>query len=201
VKHSDFRIGLEFVGSNGRRWRCTDVGTRTILAVSLDSENPDWYQGPPYIAGEIVFDEAEIVHCHLTIEEAIAATAFDKETSGHPGYPADAVQRMMKARRVLRYPHEGVLRFDRRRGDGEILHPYAGRRQARAWIIDVYLPFQDRYDAMTEEDFIALPRATAQDIRSCADRAKPGRAAHCLEQLGGSDPNANVSPRRRSRTR
>ena len=107
----------------------------------------------------------------------------------------------MKARRVHRYPHEDVLRFDRRRGDGEILHPYAGRRQGRAWIIDVYLPFQDRYDAMTEEDFIALPRATAQDIRSYVDRAKPGRAAHCLEQLGGSDPNANVSPRRRSRTR
>ena len=201
MKHSDFRIGLEFVGSNGRRWRCTDVGTRTILAISLDRENPDWYQGPPYIAKEIVFDEAEIVHCHLTIEEAIAAAVLDKETSGRPGYPSEAVQRMMKARRVHRYPHEGVLRFDRRRGDGEILHPYAGRRQGRAWIIDVYLPFQDRYDAMTEEDFIALPRATAQDIRSYVDRAKPGRAAHCLEQLGGSDPNANVSPRRRSRTR
>lgn len=32
MKHADFHIGLEFVGSAGFRWRCTDVGTRTILA-------------------------------------------------------------------------------------------------------------------------------------------------------------------------
>jgi hypothetical protein len=201
VKHSDFHIGLKFVGSDGRPWRCTDVGTRTILAIPLDSTNPDWYQGPPYIAGEIVFDEAEIVYCHLTTEEAVAAAALDKETGGHPGYPAEAIQRMIKAGRAQRYPHKGALRFDRCRSDGEILHPYAGRRQAGTWIINVYLPFHDRYDAMTEEDFIALPRATAQDVRSRADRARRSEAARRLEQLGGSEPDANVSPRRRGRPR
>lgn len=197
MKHSDFRIGLEFIASAGRRWRCTDVGTRTVAAIPLDRENPDWYRGPPYIACEVVFDELEMVCCHLTPEEALIAAAREYETSGHPGYPLKAIQRMMKARRGVKYPNEGVLRFDRRRADGEILHPYAGRKRAGTWMIDVYLPFQDSYDTMTEEDFIALPRSTAQDIRSRADRAKLGEAERRLQQLGGSDPGANVPPRRR----
>lgn len=36
MKHSDFHVGLEFLGSTGFRWRCTDVGTRTVVAVRLD---------------------------------------------------------------------------------------------------------------------------------------------------------------------
>jgi hypothetical protein len=35
MKHSEFRIGFEF-GCGGTRWRCTDVGTRIITAISLD---------------------------------------------------------------------------------------------------------------------------------------------------------------------
>jgi len=35
MKHSDFRIGLEF-WCGEKRWRCTDVGTRTIAAISLE---------------------------------------------------------------------------------------------------------------------------------------------------------------------
>jgi hypothetical protein len=36
MKHSDFRIGLEF-WCGQKRWRCTDVGTRIITAISLES--------------------------------------------------------------------------------------------------------------------------------------------------------------------
>lgn len=47
MKHSDFYIGLEFLGRAGFQWRCTDVGTRTILAIQLDREDLNWNQGPP----------------------------------------------------------------------------------------------------------------------------------------------------------
>lgn len=173
MKHADFHIGLEFIASAGFRWRCTDVGTRTILAIHLDRKNPDWYQGPPYIAKEEVFDEHEIERCHRTEEEAIAAAVREHKTSGHPGYPNEAVGRMMKARHAHRYPNQGVLRFDRRRPDGEILHPYAGWKEGEVWTIELYLPFQNTYDTMAESDFIALPRASAQDIRARADRSSP----------------------------
>jgi hypothetical protein len=201
VKHADFHIGLEFIAGAGFRWRCTDVGTRTILAIQLDRRNPDWYQGPPYIAKEVVFDEQEMGRCHLTFEEAVSAAALNNETSGHPGYSVEAMERMMKALHAHHYPHDGVLRFDRRRGDGEILHPYAGRRDGSTWMVNVYLPFQGAFDIMAESDFIALPRVTAQDIRSRADRARRSAAAHRLQQLADSDPDANVSPRRRGRPR
>jgi hypothetical protein len=63
-----------------------------------------------------------------------------------------------------------VLRFDRRRSDGEILHPFAGRKEGGAWMIDLYLPFRNTYDAMVECDFIALPRASADDVRTRAEK-------------------------------
>jgi len=126
MKHVDFHIGLEFLANAGFRWRCTDIGTRTILAIQLDHIDPNWYQGPPYIAQEVVFDEAEMAYCHLTEIEAITAAVDEYKTSGHPGYPSEVVGRMLEVRHAHRYPHEGVLRFDRRRADGEILHPYGG---------------------------------------------------------------------------
>jgi hypothetical protein len=54
MKHSDFKIGLEFLTAAGR-WRCTDVGTRTVAAIRLDLDHdPAWYAGPPYAVVERV---------------------------------------------------------------------------------------------------------------------------------------------------
>jgi hypothetical protein len=92
--------------------------------------------------------------------------------SGHPGYPVEAVRRMFEARCVHNYPNGGVLRFDRRRLDGEVLHPYAGRKEEHTWLVDLYLPFQNTYDVVPEREFIALPRASAKDVRARADRQR-----------------------------
>ncbi|HEY0329212.1 MAG TPA: hypothetical protein VGC77_08935 [Rhodopseudomonas sp.] len=63
MEHSDFTIGLEFLTETGR-WRCTDVGTRTIAAIRLDLDHdPRWYEGPPYAIVERVFDEEDIAGC------------------------------------------------------------------------------------------------------------------------------------------
>jgi hypothetical protein len=60
MKHSDFKIGTEFVTETGR-WRCTDVGRRTIAAIKLDhDDDPRWYNGPPYAVAEHVFDEYDL---------------------------------------------------------------------------------------------------------------------------------------------
>jgi hypothetical protein len=82
---------------------------------------------------------------------------------------------MMEIRFARRYPHGGVLRFDRRRADGEILHPYAGHGQESAWIVELYLPCKASFDTMAEDDFIALPRATAMDIRQRAAQSRPAK--------------------------
>ena len=171
MKPSDFHIGLEFVYLAGFRWRCTDVGTRTIVAIRLDpGEDPIWHQGPPYIAEELVFDEVELERCHLTHDDALRAAIHAADTSGHPGYPHEVVLEMLEARVDDHYPHKGVLRFDRRAADGEILHPYAGRQEGDTWIVRLYLPFRKEYSEVPERDFITLPIATADDVRARAGR-------------------------------
>jgi hypothetical protein len=47
----------------GERWRVTDVGIRTFLAVKLSDPkvvaDPSWLNGPPYAVVESVWDEAD----------------------------------------------------------------------------------------------------------------------------------------------
>lgn len=75
MKHSDFKIGTEFI-CGGRPWRCTDVGTRTIVAIMIQlprsilrdgrkvtTNDPSYFNGPPYSVPEKSFDEYEIPGC------------------------------------------------------------------------------------------------------------------------------------------
>ena len=89
MKYSDFHIGTEFFTATGK-WRCTDVGTRVIVAISLEpremvrvhytedrerheerfiSNDPHDLLGPPYGVVEQVFDEYDLEGCHATAEE------------------------------------------------------------------------------------------------------------------------------------
>ena len=67
-----------------QQWRCTDIGTRTIVAIRVDrvevgsnktelrrslsrseAEAEGWFNGPPYAVAEFVFDEYDIDACML----------------------------------------------------------------------------------------------------------------------------------------
>ena len=84
----DFHIGIEFWCS-GKHWRCTDVGSRVVIAISLEehevvsserdpnnptkrierrfmSSDPTLFNGPPYGIVEHVFDEDSLEICSLT---------------------------------------------------------------------------------------------------------------------------------------
>ena len=90
MQYSDFSIGLEF-WCGGKRWRCTDVGTRVIVAICLEpretvrleqdpldkskskelrfiSDDPRDLNGPPFGVAENVFDEYDIEGCTLKSE-------------------------------------------------------------------------------------------------------------------------------------
>jgi hypothetical protein len=63
MKRTDFQIGCEFLTAAGR-WRCTDIGKRTIAAIRLNhDDDPSWYSGPPYAVVETVFDEYDFEGC------------------------------------------------------------------------------------------------------------------------------------------
>jgi hypothetical protein len=88
MDHSAFRFGEEFL-CGGKRWRCTDIGHRTIIAICLEPHeivemdssaqpptktrrvvnDPSWFNGPPYAVAEYVFDEDDIEGCTLQPEE------------------------------------------------------------------------------------------------------------------------------------
>ncbi len=87
MKLADFKIGEEFC-CGGRQWRCTDIGTRTIIAIRIDqveissnvpglsrtlsrpeAEAEGWFRGPPYAVAENVFDEDDITGCTPEPEE------------------------------------------------------------------------------------------------------------------------------------
>jgi hypothetical protein len=79
MRLSDFHIGLEFWMS-GSRWRCTDVGTRLVIAIKLDHEDdPSWYNGPPYAVCERIIDEYEIHVCSLTRHGGNSYSFTDEE--------------------------------------------------------------------------------------------------------------------------
>lgn len=77
--HTDFAIGLEFSTAIGR-WRCTDVGTRVIIAIRLDAPDDSWYHGPPYAVAESVLDENDLGGCWLDAE-AVSALSESRRTA------------------------------------------------------------------------------------------------------------------------
>jgi hypothetical protein len=81
MDHSDFTIGGTF-WCGERQWRCTDIGTSTIVAIRIDGVEVEstepasrrtldhsaaaaegWFNGPPYAVAEIVFDENDQEGC------------------------------------------------------------------------------------------------------------------------------------------
>lgn len=170
MKPSDFKLGMEFICGTFW-WRCTDVGTRTVTAISLIEDDPVWYEGPPYMVEEVVLDETELQDAYLTEDEKIRSAMDAARTSGHPGFPHDAVMRMMDVRiEGESYPRKPLLRFDRLSTDGEILHPYAGRKVGDGWLICLYLPFTMEWAEMPEREFMDLSIAGEAAVRERANR-------------------------------
>ena len=95
MRHEEFTIGEAFWTTTGP-YRCTDVGTRTIVAVQMGPrpivhheslgdehlattvvvDDPSWLNGPPYAVAETVFDEDDLDGCYRT-EAEMRATQDD----------------------------------------------------------------------------------------------------------------------------
>src|SRR6266566_3151853 len=81
MKHSDFKIGSEFLTETGR-WRCTDVGTRTIAAIKLDHDHdPAWYNGPLTRSRSMFSMRSPSRDFHRRRSTARMTTAADRQSS------------------------------------------------------------------------------------------------------------------------
>ena len=63
LEHSDLHVGMEFWTEAGR-WRCTDVGSRTICAIKLEGDPRNWVG-----AGSRTSDEMGFAHTTWTYLE------------------------------------------------------------------------------------------------------------------------------------
>ncbi len=104
MKLSDFRIGLEFLDPRGLRCRCTDIGKRTVIAIYLDRDDPIWYQGPPYIVHEMVFDEAYIAKSYPDPLALVEGRLAQARYSAHPGFSASNFVRIVDERGRMATP-------------------------------------------------------------------------------------------------
>lgn len=170
MKHADFAIGTEFETCTGQRWRCTDVGQRSILAIELRPDlEVDWFCGPPYPVPEVVFDEHDIAAAFRSHEEAIRDALAEADRGLHPGYSHEVVNTMTKALYSddsRRYPRPRLFRIDRVDATGEILHPFGAEPAHDGWRILLYAPFAEAFSALPESDFIHLRAATLQDYEA-----------------------------------
>lgn len=71
MEHADFVIGQSFWTDTGE-WICTDIGTRVIVAIKANWDDPSWHNGPPYALAETVFDEYDFGACFLAEADLIA---------------------------------------------------------------------------------------------------------------------------------
>ncbi len=62
MKLQDFEIGKDFYTNSGK-FRCTDIGSRVIVAIALNQKDKKNYNGPPYSIEEIVFDAYDFDGC------------------------------------------------------------------------------------------------------------------------------------------
>lgn len=83
MRISDFSIGTEFTMSE-KTYRCTDVGSRVVIAIRIDemtmalkqgdtishqvlsrteAEQQGWFDGPPYAVAEHIMDEDDLESC------------------------------------------------------------------------------------------------------------------------------------------
>jgi antitoxin ParD1/3/4 len=130
MQHNEFKIGETFWCS-GRQWRCTDIGTRTVIAMRIDSvdvgsTNPElcrtlnraqaeaegWFNGPPYAGVEGVFDEDYMPACSLEPDLRDDAPIVT-EPDDADGEAVDAAAlRMARVSAVREQASSGGLRFE-----------------------------------------------------------------------------------------
>jgi len=69
LKLESFEIGIEF-WCGCKKWQCTDVGTRVIVAICITDhiDDPSWLNGPPYAITEVLFDEYDQEGCDIKSE-------------------------------------------------------------------------------------------------------------------------------------
>ena len=138
MKYSEFVIGGTFWCSD-QQWQCTDIGTRTIIAMRIDpvevgsnvpelrrtltraeAEKEGWFKGPPYAGAEVVFDEDYMLACSREPDAEVQA-----DVDAVRKWQLAAIEEGIEAAQAGRLiPHEDVVAwFESRREPNKLPCP------------------------------------------------------------------------------
>ena len=68
MNSNEFKIGENFFTATGE-WICTDVGTRTVIAIRKEEFDKAILKTPPYDCVEFLFDENDLAGCSKDASE------------------------------------------------------------------------------------------------------------------------------------
>ena len=182
---SDFVIGQDFYNAVGK-WRCTDIGQRTITAIRWpdDEELPDmgdlegWLLGPPYVLPEVVFDEKDMGLAYRSLAEAVGRSA----QSAHPGFSQEDVTELFKGKRRRMDERaagarlacaplmDQLMRYERVI-DGRVLHPHDWTKHGQ--VVCVFDVFARTWSDVPLRDFLRARVAQEEDYRRLAAERGP----------------------------
>lgn len=157
MRFEDFNIGAPFFTATGT-WVCTDVGSRTIVAIKVDEHDISWLSGPPYMVAETVFDENDQEGCWLDDAQEMNERLREIQSPPELLVPSAVVLEGMRLRaspESRSYPYQRLLRLPRGQ-EGRVLHPQAAVRNGEGWDIVVRTPEHELIH-IADGDFRALP--------------------------------------------
>lgn len=162
MEHVDFSMDLMFYTATGR-WRCTDVGARTVVAIPIEGPlahaDPSWQNGPPYAVAETVFDEHDLPGCSLEPYPPGASDGAVALLRGRavslPTIPL-ALAVVMDARNLMLTQHPD-LRSDRRRGQDRCRAVRLLDPSGQSGDLEVFHFGWQRLEPCRQEDWLSWP--------------------------------------------
>ena len=169
MKFEDFHIGLEFC--DGHMWyRCTDIGTRSILGVcvvdtqKLSRIDERLIEQSEFCLEEKVFTQKDLQRCYVEWESHIVSLIEEKQKETLliancilVKHNTDYIKLKWKFRNRYfskKYPHQKVLSHSRLQGIYELSPLGAFMKDKKWWITAMK---EDQVLEISENDWLDLP--------------------------------------------
>ena len=168
MKHTEFRIGLEFYTATGA-WRCTDVGTRVVTALQLGQPDSKVYEGPPYAVAEFVLDEDNQDAASLRPQKLVAIGVLESQSMKYRAVAsAEALKpEVDRLRQVCAEAYHFAAAVG---APGRLLDALWAASEAKPPLRDTFLPVSSNERSHAESSVSCREKSPAERLMAGADR-------------------------------
>lgn len=155
MEPADFTIGQHFF-FKGQKYRCTDIGTRTVVATCVDMKNPEDSLYQMKAGEEILLDESKLAMCDKSQEGSMALC---RELDLYYSFSNLAKMVITKEKahyHHAEYPNHGQFGRARVNPEGELIYPYSARLTNNEWSILCYMPGKKVFIEIDEKNLLHL---------------------------------------------